>query len=103
MWTDVAAAPAAIHVGMVDAGEEMESREGDVVGRGEKVVLGATVEKAVVDKGYDKVVEGTELELEDGAGVEEEMGLGGTGRDDVGRGGTEVLGTTVDKAVVDKG
>ncbi len=51
MWTDVAAAPAAIHVGMVDAGEEMESKEGDDVGRGEKVVLGATVEEAVVGNG----------------------------------------------------
>ncbi len=51
MWTDVAAAPAAIHVGMVDAGEEMESEEGDDVGRGAKEVLGTTVDEAVVEGG----------------------------------------------------
>ena len=53
MWTDVAAAPAAIHVGMLDAdagsGEKAESAGGDVVGRGGKVALGTTVKAAVED------------------------------------------------------
>jgi hypothetical protein len=54
MWTDVAAAPAAIHVGMVDAGAgegEVTESTIDDVGRGGKVVLGATVEASVVDDG----------------------------------------------------
>jgi hypothetical protein len=46
--TDVAAAPAAINVGMVDAGEGKGTGTGggDVVGRGGEVVFGATVEAA---------------------------------------------------------
>jgi len=55
MWTEVAAEPAAIHVGMVDAdagaGVVTESGGGDDVERGGKVVLGATVEAAVMDDG----------------------------------------------------
>ena len=56
----MAAAPAAIHVGMVDAGDGKRAGIGgeDDVGRGGEVVLGATVEAAVVD---DEVVE--ELKL----------------------------------------
>jgi hypothetical protein len=55
MWTEVAAAPAAIHVGTLDAyagaGEVTESGGEDDVERGGKVVLGATVKTAVVDDG----------------------------------------------------
>ena len=53
MWTDVAAAPAAIHVGMLDAdagsGEIAESAGEDDVGRGGNVAFGATVKAAVED------------------------------------------------------
>jgi hypothetical protein len=52
MWPDVAAAPTAIHVGIVDAveGAGTGTGGGDDVGRGGDVVLGATVEAAVALK-----------------------------------------------------
>ncbi len=72
----MAAAPAAIHVGMVDvgAGEGTGTGGGDDVGRGREVVLGATVEPAVVD--IEAVVEVIKLELESGAGAADDDGAG---------------------------
>jgi hypothetical protein len=53
MWTDVAAALAAIHVGIVDAdaGARVLTESGGKDDVGSRVVLGATVEAAVVNDG----------------------------------------------------
>ncbi len=74
----MAAAAAAIHVGMVDAGvgEGTGTGGGDDVGRGGEVELGATVNAAVVDDGYDGIVEENKLELEDGTGAPDDDGAG---------------------------
>ena len=53
------------------------------MGRGREVVMGATVEAAVVDGGYGAVVEEAKLELEDDEGGAEEVGVAGVDADEL--------------------